>query len=268
MNHLLRDLAPISDAAWAQIDEEATRTLTQFLAARRLVDFEGPLGWTHSAVDLGRIVPAEAPAVPGVEVARRRVQPLVELRARFALDRSELDAIARGAADPDLQPVIDAARVAALAEDRIVFHGDPADGTTGIIAASPHPTVPVDDDFARYPDHAAAAAAALRGAGIGGPFAIALGTGAYGGVMVATEQGGYPVVELLRQILGGPAVWAPAIDGAVVLSQRGGDFRLTVGQDLSVGFRSASDDAVELYIQESIAFRVITPEAAVQLAPA
>ncbi len=268
MNHLTRELAPISDAAWEQIDEEARRTLTHFLAARRLVDFDGPHGWSHGAVDLGRVLPTERPAVPGVEAARRRVQPLVELRARFALDRSELDAIARGAPDPDLQPVIDAARDAALAEDHIVFHGDPADGTTGIIAASPHPAVPIDDDFARYPDYAAAAVAALRAAGIGGPLAIALGTRAYGGVMVATEHGGYPVAELVRQIVGGPVVWAPAIDGAVVLAKRGGDFTLTVGEDLSVGFRSASEDAVELYIEESIAFRVITPEAAVHLAPA
>jgi len=268
MNHLTRDLAPISDAAWAQIDEEATRTLTNFLAARRLVDFDGPFGWSHSAVDLGRVVSADSPAVPGVEAVRRRVQPLVELRARFTLDRSELDAIARGAADADLRPVIDAARAAAFAEDHIVFHGDPADGTTGIIPASPHPSVPIDDDFARYPGDVAAAAASLRAAGVGGPFAIALGTRAYGGVMAATEHGGYPVVELLRQILGGPVVWAPAVDGAVVLSQRGGDFALTVGEDLSVGFRAASDDAVELYIEESVAFRVITPEAAVYLAPA
>ena len=53
VNHLTRELAPVTDAAWAQIDAEATRSLTHFLAARRIVDFRGPLGWEHSAVDLG-----------------------------------------------------------------------------------------------------------------------------------------------------------------------------------------------------------------------
>lgn len=266
MNHLTRELAPISDAAWAQIDEEAARTLRHYLAARRLVDFAGPLGWAHSALALGRVAHADGSPVPGVEVARRRVQPLMELRAPFTLQRAELEAIARGAADADLQPVIDAARAAALAEDHVVFHGDSAEGGAGIITASPHAPVPIDDDVARYPDHVAGATALLRAAGIGEPFAIALGTRAYRGVMAATERGGYPVLELLRQILGGPVIWAAAVDGAVVLSQRGGDFTLTVGQDLSVGFRSASDDAVGLYIEESVAFCVNTPEAAVHLA--
>ena len=51
-----------------------------------------------------------------------------------------------------------------------------------------------------------------------------------------TEHGGYRRSEHLRQILGGPVVWAPAVEGAVVLSQRGGDFELTVGQDFSIGY--------------------------------
>ena len=45
MNHLLRELAPITDEAWEQIDAEARRSLKHYLAARRLMDFEGPLGW-------------------------------------------------------------------------------------------------------------------------------------------------------------------------------------------------------------------------------
>ncbi|HEX6635803.1 MAG TPA: family 1 encapsulin nanocompartment shell protein, partial [Usitatibacter sp.] len=54
MNHLLRELAPIPSAAWSQIDEEARRTLKAMLAARKLVDFDGPLGWQASALSLGR----------------------------------------------------------------------------------------------------------------------------------------------------------------------------------------------------------------------
>ncbi len=55
MNHLHRDLAPISDAGWDVIDDEAKSRLPTYLAARKLVDFEGPHGWTHSATNLGRI---------------------------------------------------------------------------------------------------------------------------------------------------------------------------------------------------------------------
>jgi len=266
MNHLMRELAPVNDGAWTQIDEEATRTIKHFLAARRLVDFAGPLGWELAAVGTGRTEPVDGTPLGSVEAVRRRVLPLVELRAPFTLDRDELDVVERGGSNPDLQAVIDAGRVAALAEDHLVFHGDPAAGMTGIIAASPHEAVAIGDDFSAYPDLVAKALTVLRSADIAGPYAIALGTDCYTGVTETIERGGYPVLEHLGQLLGGPVVWAPAIHGAVVLSQRGGDYTLTVGQDYSIGFRHATEDSVVLFIEESVAFQVNTSEAAVHLA--
>ena len=53
-------------------------------------------------------------------------------------------------------------------------------------------------------------------------------------------------------------MWAPAVDGAVVLSQRGGDFELTVGQDFAIGYRSSDAASVDLYLEESTTFRVLT----------
>ena len=44
MNNLHRELAPISDSAWAQIEEETSRTLKRYLAGRRVVDVKGPAG--------------------------------------------------------------------------------------------------------------------------------------------------------------------------------------------------------------------------------
>ncbi len=266
MNHLLRELAPVTDEAWALIEAEATRSIKHYLAGRRLIDFSGPHGWAHGAVDTGRVEPLDREALGAVEVARRSLLPLLEVRSPFTLSVSELAAADRGAADVDLDPVIAAGRVAALAEDHVVFHGYPAGGVAGIVDASPHEAVPISDDYSRYPEHVARAVGALRGADIAGPFAIALGARCFTGVTETTEHGGYPVFEHLRQILGGPVVWAPAVDGAVVLSQRDGDFELTVGQDFSIGYRSADGDGVELYIEETMAFRINTPEAAVHLA--
>ncbi len=265
MNHLMRELAPITDGAWAQIDEEASRSLKHFLAARRLVDFSGPLGWEFSAVDAGRIEAVDGSAL-GVEVSRRKVLPLVELRSPFTLDRAELAAADRGATDLDLGAVMAAGRAAALAEDHLVFDGYEAGGVSGLIAASPHQPVAISDDYSRYPEHVARAVAALRAADVAGPYAIALGARCFTGVTETTEHGGYPVFEHLRQILDGPVVWAPAVDGAVVLSQRGGDFELTVGEDFSVGYRSSSVTSVELYLEESLTFRINTPDASVHLA--
>lgn len=266
MNHLLRDLAPISDEAWEQIDEEARRSLKHNLAARRLVGFAGPLGWEASSADLGRVERLKAGPVAGVDAARRRVLPLVELRTSFSLSRSELEDAERGAADIDLSAVIKASKAAALAEDHAIFNGYAGGGITGLGQASPHKAITISDNYSAYPTQVAKAVEVLRSADIAGPYGIAMGTRCYTGVIETTEHGGYPVFEHLRQILGGSVVWAPAVDGAIVLSERGGDYEMTVGEDFSVGFRSATEDAVALYLEESLAFRINTPEAAVVLA--
>lgn len=266
MNHLMRELAPIADGAWEQIDDEASRSIKHFLAARKLVDFSGPLGWGHAAVDVGRIEPLDSGSLEGVETAARKVMPLIEVRSAFSLDRIELAAAERGATNIDLDAVIAAGRAAALAEDQMVFHGYEPGGIPGMVTASPHGAVAISDDYTHYPEHVAQAVAVLRAADIAGPYAIALGARCFTGVTETTEHGGYPVFEHLRQILDGPVVWAPAVDGAVVLSQRGGDFELTVGEDFSVGYTSSTATSVALYIEESLTFQVSTPEAAVHLA--
>jgi uncharacterized linocin/CFP29 family protein len=266
MNHLLRELAPISDEAWEQIDAEARRSLKHYLAVRRMIDFKGPLGWECSSVELGRIERlAELPA-EGVEASRRKVLPVVEFRAPFSLARAELAAAERGASDLDLSAVIAACRSAALAEDGAIFHGYGPGGMSGIVPSSPHEAVAISDDYSHYPEHAAKAVALLRAAGVAGPYAMAMGARCFTGVIETTEHGGYPVFEHLRNILGGDVIWAPAVDGAAIVSQRGGDFEMTVGQDLSIGYSEAESDSVQLYIEESLAFHVNTAEAAIHLA--
>ena len=129
----------------------------------------------------------------------------------------------------------------------------------------PHAPLPIGADYNDYPGTVARAVQTLREATIGGPYAIALGPRCYTGVIETTEMGGYPVLEHLRLISGGPVLWAPAVDGAIVLSTRGGDFELTVGQDTSIGYLDHDDTNVHLYLEESFTFRIFTPEAAVHL---
>ena len=265
MNHLFRDLAPISEAAWAEIDSEAKRSLANFLAARRLVDFSGPHGWDAAAVTLGTVEPLEGGPEDGVDAASRKVQTYVELRTPFTLSRAELDAIDRGHKSPDLDPVVAATRKVAAAEDRAVFHGYSAGQITGIAEATPHDPIEIDESYGNYPTWTAMAVAQLRDAGVEGPYGIALGPNCYAGILETTEDGGYPVLERLRLILQGPVVYAPAVNGAVVVSMRGDDFELYCGQDFSIGYSSSDADQVELYIEESLTFHVHAPEAAVAL---
>jgi uncharacterized linocin/CFP29 family protein len=266
-SHLLRSSAPITAAGWDEIDKEARERLTVALAARRLVDFDGPRGWEHSATNLGRVDPiAEAPC-PGVAGARRRVLPLAELRADFSVSREELRAADRGAEDVDFEALDQAARNVAVAENKAVFHGWAEAGMQGITEASPHGEIDRVEDFNDYPRPVAKAVEVLLRSGVGGPYALALGTDDYTGVIETAEHGGYPLFDHLRQILDGPIVWSPGVRGAVVLSQRGGDFLFECGQDLAVGYDQHDAGEVQLYLVESFSFRVATPEAAVAIGP-
>lgn len=266
MNHLFRDKAPISDAGWAEITDEVRTSLREFLGARRLVDIDGPKGWDHSAEPTGRLRELSTSNDLDVEARLRDVQALVEVRTPFTLQRDELDSIDRGSCDADLDPARLAAKRAAMAEDRAVFHGFPAAGITGITPASPHEPVQISSDYEAYPSFVAEATSRLMLAGVAGPYALAMGPRCYRGVLEQSEVGGYPVLEHLRLILGGGHVlFAPGVDGAVVLSRRGGDVRLVLGQDFSLGYLDHDRTTVSLYLEESFTVQVCAPEAAVYL---
>ena len=263
MNHLLRELAPVTADAWELIDAEARQALKIKLGARKIVDFVGPLGWGAPAVGTGRIARLDQAPLDGVEAATRAVQPLVELRVPFEVSRAEIEAVARGAKDPDVDSVRNAAGAAALAEDRAVFHGFASAGIEGIMeGAEP---LALTDDYVAYPAVVAAAISRLHDDGVTGPYAIALGPQCYTGLSRTTRDG-FPVLEHVRRLLnGGPLVWAPGIDGAAVISMRGGDFELTVGGDWAIGYTDHDAKVVRLYLQESFTFRALSPEAAVPL---
>ncbi|MGO9422550.1 family 1 encapsulin nanocompartment shell protein [Roseiarcus sp.] len=266
MNNLHRELAPVSDAAWAGIEEEATRTLKRYLAGRRVVDVHGPAGVDFSAVGTGRLKMIDAPG-EGILARQREVKALVELRVPFELDRQQIDDVERGANDSDWQPVKDAARKIAYAEDRAIFEGYPAGGIGGIRQATSNPILTLPSDVREYPVAIAQALSALRLAGVNGPYSVVLGSEAYT-ALAETNDNGYPVLEHVKELVKDEIIWAPAIDGAFVLTTRGGDFDLRIGQDISIGYLSHTDAVVRLYLQETLTFLALTTEAAVALAPA
>lgn len=263
MNRLLRDAAPISGAAWAAVDDEARRALRHFLAARRFVDFSGPRGFDLASIPVGRLGSTGAWLGEGVDVALRESQPVVETSVDLTLRRAGLETIERGG-EPDLEPVLEAARRAALAEDRAVFQGIDERGLPGIVPASPHEPIGIGDDYTQYPTLVTRAVEQLRRAGVGGPYGIVLGPRCHAGVLETTERG-YPVIEHLKLVLDGPIVPADTVSGAVVLSARGGDYELVSGVDFEIGYRSHDAETVTLFLRETFAFRVLEPAAAVAL---
>jgi uncharacterized linocin/CFP29 family protein len=231
-----------------------------------VVDVKGPTGVGLSAIGTGHLQNI-APPGGGIIARQREVKPLVELRVPFELDRQMIDDVERGANDSDWQPAKDAAKTIAFAEDVAIFEGYAGGGIQGIRQGTSNPIENLPADVRNYPDAIAHALSQLRLVGVNGPYSVLLSAEAYTAVAEARDYG-YPVLEHLRRIVDGEIIWAPAITGAFVLTTRGGDFDLHIGQDISIGYLSHTDAAVRLYLQETFTFLLLTTEAAVALAPA
>ena len=231
VNHLLHELAPISDDAWSEID-------------RRGHAHADPLPRRPQARRLGR--PARPRRLVGGRRAARVARPrwrATSPRPGVRSSRSSSCAARSRSTAPSSRPSTAARPTPTSTRSSTPAATWPAPRTSwcstatprptidGIGAASPHEPITLSDQFDRYPNHVAQAVAVLKAAGVAGPYAIALGPRCYAGVIETTEKGGYPLLQHLGLILGGPVVWAPAVDGAIVLSQRGDDFQLTLGQD-------------------------------------
>jgi uncharacterized linocin/CFP29 family protein len=265
MNNLHRELAPISDAAWTQIEEETSRTFKRYVAGRRVVDVQGPGGPSLSAVGTGHLRTI-APPADGIVARQREAKALVEIRVPFELDRAAIDDVERGSNDSDWQPAKDAARQIAFAEDGAIFEGYSAAGIGGIRQGTSNPIMELPTDVRDYPEAIAQALSRLRLVGVNGPYSVLLGADAYT-ALAETSDHGYPVLEHVKRLVNDEIIWAPAIAGAFVLTTRGGDFGLYIGQDVAIGYSSHTDTAVRLYLQETFTFLLLTTEAVVALAP-
>src|ERR1700735_2154628 len=171
MNNLHRELAPISDAAWAEIEEETSRTLKRYLAGRRVVDVPAAGGIRLPGVGTGHLKPVVAPA-EGILARQTEGKPLVELRVPFELSRQEIDDVERGAEDSDWQPAKDAAKKLAFAEDRAIFNGYPEADIQGIRESTSNPIETLPVDVRDYPDAVAQALSQLRLVGVNGPYSV------------------------------------------------------------------------------------------------
>ena len=261
---LRRDLAPIVDAAWAEMELQCRRILKGNLSGRKVVDFRGPHGWEFAAVNLGRLDVGSGAGPGGVGWGLRKVLPLVEVRVPFKLRIWDLDDVGRGARNSDLGPLTDAARRVAAFEETAIYYGFEAGGIQGLLQTAKCPPVPLVPDRSRFAESVELALLAVQEAEIGGPYALVLGTEPYRWLM-AGDPGGYPLVKRIRSLIHGGIHWSPVLGGGAVVSRRGGDFELTVGQDLALGYQKHGAEEVELYLTESFAFRTLEPAAAVEL---
>jgi len=259
---LKRELAPLTDTAWRYVEEEAVRALSSNLADRRVVDVTEPKGFDLSAVNLGYLDPSHL-IQDGVHYGVRRVLPLVEVRVPIELDIWTLDNLARGATNVDTESVTQAALKLAAFEERAVYAGFAPAGIQGLKDAASNEMAELGHDVAGFSDVVAKTVLMLNDRGVQGPFAMVLGSQPFR--LLYSQQSSDPPREQIAKVLGGPILHSAVLQGGFVISLRGGDFELVLGQDASLGYEWHDRSKVHLYLTESFTFRVLGPEAVVPL---
>jgi len=264
MDILNRSLAPIPQEAWDFIDEEAREILTMSLSARTSVDFVGPKGMDFGVVNTGRVKEING-NVDGAEFSKRDVLPLIEVKVPFRLDKKEIESLARGAVDVDTDPLVEAGKKLAQIENKTVFYGMEEGNINGIIPTLETEEVTLEQDKTKFVSTIVAAVNNLREEGIEGPFNLMLGEKLHNALYELDDKG-YPLVNKVENAIGGEIVFVPSLEEeGVLVSTRGEDFELIVGQDISIGYSKQEGDELEFFFYETFTFRVNDPEAAVKV---
>ena len=251
---------PLSETVWKVLTEAMVATARHVLAARRIGTFDGPKGWEHVASQLGVMTTCQtreglaAVCLPDVAL-------LAEIRADFRLLWGAVQAFERGAPALDTSEVENAAGEVARAEDRIAFYGEPVGH--GFLTSPDSPRV-TRGDWSQ-PGQAVRdllhAVETLDGRGVAGPYEAVLPPAAYYAYLQATAEGGAPARSMLTGVLGAAHRSEVIRGGGAVFSTRGGDFILTVGGDLTLGYAFHDRDAVHLFCAETVTPRLVTPGA-------
>jgi len=261
MNITKRSLAPVSEAAWEEMDELAKNIISNELTARRFVDVEGPKGWDFGAVTLGRLDVPEGQKHGEVQYGIHKVLPLVESRIQFKMNIWELDNVERGAKDVDFAPLEEAAKKVAAFEESAVYYGFEKGCISGLKDASGQKkmTIPKDGDEALH--SVSEAVRLLHESAIEGPYMLVINSKKWHEIISYSR--GYPLERHMAEVLGGKILPSPHVKGLFVGSERGGDFKLTLGSDFTFGYNATVENDVELFFSETFTFQVLEPAAIV-----
>jgi uncharacterized linocin/CFP29 family protein len=254
MDLLRRGLAPITDEAWDQIETTAKRTLQACLSARRVVDVEGPKGWDYAAVNLGRLEKThQEPNEVGYGI--RAVLPLVECRMMFSLDCWEMDNASRGAGAVELGPLEEAARKIAMFEETAIYKGFGPGGIQGLKGSAGHEALKFSGEPGNLLETVAQGLTEFTHAAVEGPYVLLAGSKLWQAISEHNQC--YPLRTQLERLLGSALILNPFVEESFLISLRGGDMKLTLGQDFTVGYHSHTAEKVELYLTESFTFQVL-----------
>jgi uncharacterized linocin/CFP29 family protein len=262
MDILKRSLAPITDESWEEIDGQAKKVLTSQLTGRRFIDVTESQGWELSAVPVGRLDIKEEDTNE-VRYGIRKTFPVVETRTSFKLNIWELDNRNRGAKDIDLSPLEEAAKKAAQFEEDIIYKGLKDAELRGLNQVS-ETSFDLPERPSGIIEAVSSGLTTLLDNSIEGPYSLVVDRELW--QEIAKSSKGYPLKRQLEDLLEGKIIYSPQVANALLVSTRGGDFELILGQDFSIGYENHDNKEVTLFITESFSFRVLEPGAIISLA--
>lgn len=253
---LYRELAPISGDVWAEIDERASEVLKSYLSARRVVNVNGPKGFKHNVITDGRLSETEE-LDNGVCYGNYKVQPLVESRVEFDMDRWELDNLQRGAKDIDYEPLEIAMRDIALFEENAIYNGLENALIEGIDKAMELKPIKFGDDPEAIMAAITEGLTELRKNYVQKPFCLVVNDEAYKRIL--SKETAYPLDERIEKLIAGKIIFSHVVDGAYLLPLDHEDLELTIGRDFSIGYQDHTAETVKFFVTESFTFRVLDP---------
>lgn len=257
MDILKQSLAPVSAEAWQEINSEAKRILSAHLSARKFIDIAGPKGWDYAAEPVGRLDIPGNQDKNGVIYGVNRVQPLVEPRIIFHLNLWELDNLARGAKDIDLDPLEQAAIKFAEFEEKTIYYGLKNASITGLKECNPEEKLVFPDEVEDLLSVVSQGITKLVNASISGPYALIASPEKW--QKISSHFKGYPLKMQLEKLLGGPVILSHFIKESFLAPADASDLNLVLGQDISIGYESHNDKEVRLFFTESFTLQIHDP---------
>ncbi|MFP4488486.1 MAG: family 1 encapsulin nanocompartment shell protein [Bacteroidales bacterium] len=259
MNILKKNIAPITDQAWKEINEVAGNIFEIYLSGRRLLDIDGPNGLEMGAISTGHLIMPDNPKKEGINWGIREVMPLIEIRKPFELDIMEIDNINRGALDADIGPLEEAAKEIALFEEKVIYEGFSRANIKGLEKSASDKATVLPDDPGEFLTVINEQLRKLMKEGVEGPYSLILSEDKM--KVLNSISKGYPVEKQLKKMISGKIITQFANNKSYLLSERGGDYEMVLGQDMSIGYDAHDTRKVKLYFTESFTFRVMSPEA-------
>ncbi|ABR50493.1 Linocin_M18 bacteriocin protein [Alkaliphilus metalliredigens QYMF] len=257
MDILKRDMAPLTESVWEEIDQRAAEVLKTHLSARRVVNIVGPKGWDYTVVPEGRLKKIEDN--PGnVCTGMYQVKPLVEARISFKLDRWEMDNLIRGAKDIKLDALEEAAEKMAIFEENMLYNGYKPGDIEGLIEASSHKLSQFGNNGEEIMENLAQGMILLKEAYVDQPVTLVVGIDAW--KRINREMQGHPLINRIQELTGSKVIYSPVVEGALLLPYDHEDLELTIGRDFSIGYEYHDAKTVQLFITESLTFRALNPD--------